>query len=446
MWHNLAMLQRSLLTSLALCLLAACGESSTNSAAPAGAGGAGGSEGAGCPAAEIEKCTTDQKSCKMSGGAATCEPCPAGQFADDAGACKPLVGQKFSNTFPDFTTQPGEEVSGLCRSWTLGNETELWVNAVELEQNEASHHSNWTFTPEDTFPGPDGTWKCKERGYNQLSAALAGGVIYAQSTQATREVQKFPDGVAVRIPPRSRIISDVHILNTSEKAITGHITFGVYAVPVESVKVKLAPFHLVYDGLAIPPRASSRFTGECELDSHFQKEAQTPLSMKVYYLLPHTHSLGRRFFLEAVGGPSDGKSLIDVRGYNGEARGRRYGPPIDLAGAKALRFGCEFENPRDDVIHYGIGDQEMCEVLGFAESPIAFESSVNEAKEDGVDGAIKKFTGACSTAAFLWGRLGTGRAWGSPRARRASRSAPPALAPRPPAPPARAPPAPAATP
>ena len=88
---------------------------------------------------------------------------------------------------------------------------------MELEQSEASHHSNWTFVPDDQFTGPDGSWKCKDRGYSQLTAALQGGVLYAQSTQATREVQKFPDGVVVRIPPRSRIISDVHVLNTTRR-------------------------------------------------------------------------------------------------------------------------------------------------------------------------------------------------------------------------------------
>src|SRR5205807_9881722 len=42
--------------------------------------------------------------------------------------------------------------------------------------------------------------------------------------------------------------------------------------------------------------------------------------------------------------------------------------PIYLAGADGLRFGCEFENPRDASVHWGFGDQEMCEYLGFAES------------------------------------------------------------------------------
>ena len=32
--------------------------------------------------------------------------------------------------------------------------------------------------------------------------------------------------------------------------------------------------------------------------------------MKLYYALPHTHTLGTRFFLEAVGGPKDGELVL----------------------------------------------------------------------------------------------------------------------------------------
>jgi len=58
--------------------------------------------------------------------------------------------------------------------------------------------------PETEFAGPDGLWDCDDRNYSQLQAAITGGVLYAQSTQARKEVQKFPDGVVVRVPPVPR--------------------------------------------------------------------------------------------------------------------------------------------------------------------------------------------------------------------------------------------------
>lgn len=355
-----------------------------------------------CEAEAIETCRVDQKSCVVSDQEPTCVACTSGTYVTQGGTCEPLEGEALAHEFSEFTTQPGEEVQGLCQSWTLNNDTELWINAVELEQNEMSHHSNWTFVPEDRFEGPDGVWDCDERNYDQLSAAVAGGVLYAQSTQASREVQKFPNGAAVRIPPRSRIIGDVHLLNIASEPVTGSVKLTLYGIPEEDVKVKLAPFHMTYDGLAIPPLATSRFHGTCELATAFEEATGGPLGMKLYYSLPHTHKLGTRFFLQAIGGPRDGEYLLDVHGFNGEARGRFYDPPVDLTGITSLRFGCEFQNPRDETVHWGFGDQEMCEMLGFIESPVAFESRIEEAEADGVDDDTQVFTSTCQTIMLPW--------------------------------------------
>lgn len=351
-----------------------------------------------CPEAEAAACLVDQHACELDGDVARCVPCEVGQYADATGQCVALRGTPLHHAFAEFTTQPGAEVLGLCQSWTLDNDTELLVNAVELVQDVGSHHSNWTFVPEDRYPGPDGVWPCAERDYDQLSAALAGGVIYAQSTQAVREVQKFPDGAVVRLPPRAKIIGDVHLLNGSDAPLTGHAEMTLYAIDPAEVTVQLAPFHMTYDGLDLPPRAISRFTGECDLTAAFGG----PLDMVLYYALPHTHALGTRFFFDVIGGPLDGTNLLDVRGFNGEARGRLYEPPLDLSGASGLRFGCEFDNPREVSVGWGFGDQEMCEMLGFAAMPIVFESRVGEANPVGTDGTIQTFTGSCSTLAIPW--------------------------------------------
>ena len=168
------------------------------------------------------------------------------------------------------------------------------------------------------------------------------------------------------------------------------------------VKIKLAPFHVTYEKLDIPPKSESRFHGECEIASQFESNLGTPVEAKVHYLLPHTHALGTRMFVEAYGGPQGDISLIDVRGFNGEARGRNYEPAIDISGSTGIRFGCEFKNPRNESVYWGFDDQEMCEALGFIESPMGFESRIGEVLDDGEEDGILKFTGSCVTAAFPW--------------------------------------------
>jgi hypothetical protein len=389
-------------TMLVLGLMAVACSSADGQLNPSGAGVGGSDAGSACGLEERAGCRVDQMACQMQASIASCVPCTAGTYAAESGLCEAIGGTPLSHSFPDNTTPAGGELRGLCRSWTLDNAEELWINAFELEQDELSHHSNWTFVPDDDFDGPDGIWKCSDRNYSQLSAALSGGVIYAQSTQADHEVQKFPGGVAVRIPPFSRIISDIHTLNTTANEVIGNVKITLYGIDVGAVDVKLVPFHVSYEELDIPPQSTSRFSGECEIDSVFQSTAGSPFVGQVYYMLPHTHALGTRMFVEAFGGPDGDVSLVDVSGFNGEARGRNYDPPLDLSGHKGLRFGCEFYNPRAESVHWGFDDQEMCEALGFASSPLAFESRISEAKPDGEEDGILKFTGDCNTAAFPW--------------------------------------------
>lgn len=389
-WRSRRALRAAVVAGMAW--LAGCGGGDDPEAQPA----------AGPCAALLDTCLSRQLACVEAGAEARCEPCPEGQYAAPTGACADIGGTPMSHEFSEFTVQPGEEILGLCQSWTLGNPEEIWVNAVTLSQDEASHHSNWTFVPADHYDGPDGVWPCADRSYTQVVAALSGGVLYAQSTQAAAEIQRFPSGAAVRIPPYARIIGDVHLLNTASAPVTGSARLTLYTLAPEEVQTKLVPFHLTYEGLALPPRASSRFTGQCALNDRFLAAGGVPFGLDIYYILPHHHALGTRFFLEVLGGPEAGRSLFDVQGFDSEPHGRAYDPPLAVHGAEGLTFGCEFENPRDESVGWGFGDQEMCEVLGFADSTVVFESSVDSAEAAGADGEVQQFTGPCDTLALPW--------------------------------------------
>jgi hypothetical protein len=346
------------------------------------------------------QCAADQQGCVEAAAGARCEPCAAGSYASTTGTCVALAGTPLSHDFPDITAASGEELTGSCRSWTLHNDAEIWVNAVELTQNEDSHHSNWTYVPEDQFTGADGLWKCVDRAYDFYSGVAAGGIVYAQSTQATHEVQRFPAGTAIRVPPHARIISDIHVLNTSPDSITGHAELTLYALPAAEVSVPLTSFHLAYDALHIAAHASARFTGECAVAADVAQATGAPFAPRVYYLLPHTHALATGFFASILGGPNDGQKLLDLGSYNGDAHGRGFDPPIDMTGADGYRFACQYTNPRTTDVTWGLGTQEMCELFGFADSTMFYRSVVTVANPAGTDGTVQLFEGPCSTKVF----------------------------------------------
>ncbi len=218
-----------------------------------------------------------------------------GACSEDPGAAPdaaPAFQDNWTHEFPDVAVAPGQEISELCQSWTIGNEEPLYVNEVELGAGLGWHHSNWLFVPDDAFPGPDGVWPCDERDFDQVSAGIQGGVLTAQSTQATRDVQKFAPGHALVIPAHARVIGATHALNTTDGALATHLSLELTAIPYAQVTKRLHALSFQNQSLALPPLARSRFSTSCDLADKHQEIVGRPMDFKIYYVLPHYHALG----------------------------------------------------------------------------------------------------------------------------------------------------------
>lgn len=273
-----------------------------------------------------------------------------------------------AHTFGPFSLGPGEEDSGICVSWTLNNEEPLAINAVELTADAGFHHSNWFYVPDERFPGDDGIWPCDERSFSEPVAAALGGVLFAQSTQSTHEIQQFPDGVVQTIPAHTRILANVHLLNTSSEAIEPQLELKLHTIASGEVTTQLAGMMLQYEALALPPMSKSAFASSCSMDEMHQEKLGVPLDFSIYYVLPHYHDLGRGMRLEAVG-EAGSEVIFENAGSVGDPLGRMLDTPFDLAGYQGLRFSCHYDNPRMETVGWGIGDQEMCVLLAFTDSP-----------------------------------------------------------------------------
>ena len=286
---------------------------------------------------------------------------------------------QWSHQFDTITLEAGKEHNGWCQSWILNNEEELWVNAVELVTGGGYHHSNWFFVPEGELDYPPGLWKnCYNKGFHEIDAAVAGGVLFAQSTQVDTERQEFPAGVAVRIPPYSRIIGATHLLNVMPEPLETELHMHLWTIEADAVSVPLTPFRLSYLDLDIPAQSKADFTGECEIRTSYEAIAGEPYDMELYWVLPHYHSRGDGFELTHLGGDKDGESIFEVGEFSTEPFGVVFDPPISLSGSDGLRFTCRYDNELEKPIHWGIGIHEMCVMLGFARSKLAFDISVLE--------------------------------------------------------------------
>ena len=304
------------------------------------------------------------------------------------------------------TVPAGTEDEDTCQSWTLDNPTELWVHSVTQHNDGAYHHANWFFVPDDQFALPDGAWPCSANSFDELVAALAGGFLFALSTQSTEETQTLPSAAGIRIPPYSRIIGSSHFLNATDAPITTTMRLTLDTLPRSQVNAKLAPARIQYHDLHLDPQARSSFTTECQLDTEYAKWADGPLHYTLYFALVHYHSLGLYQQLEIAGGPRDGEVIMRHDGY-GDNAGHAIDPPLDLAaaGARGLRLTCGYENPRASEVRWGIGDQEMCVMALQAATEIGWDGDVAEGTGAkigvGPDGEVQ-YQGACGVNSFPW--------------------------------------------
>jgi hypothetical protein len=308
---------------------------------------------------------------------------------------------RLTHNFGDLTLASHQEIASQCVSWTLNNDEPLYVSKITLSNGGGYHHSNWFVVPEDLYPGPDGFFRCSERGFDELTSAVNGTVIFAQSTQSLAEDQKFAPGAAIKIPPRHKVVAGVHALNLQNRAHTTFLRMSLGLVHPRDVEVILAPFRLTYLPLDIPPEGESHFTIDCDLAGPFEGVAKRPFDLKLYWVLPHYHELGNYFRVEVMGGPADGQLIHSLDTFNAEPNGKALDPPLDLTGATGLRLTCGYYNPRTVSVGWGIGDQEMCVMLGLADSDILMDAAATDTNiVDGVvDGVVMNHS-ACRVLAL----------------------------------------------
>ena len=307
---------------------------------------------------------------------------------------------RVSHAFGATAMPPQTDDSSQCVSWTLNNEQALYVNNVVLANEGGFHHSNWFVVPEDVYDGPDGYWPCSERGYEEVESTKHGTVLFAQSTQSYVEEQKLAEGAVVKIPPRSRIVAGIHTLNPAPREASSGLWLTLEVIHPRDVQSVVSPLSLMYGDLRIPPLSQSRFTADCNLATPHKAVTGNELSLRVHYILPHYHYLGNYFDVTVVGGERDGESIYNLDGFNADANGKTFDPPLDLPGAKGLKMTCGYDNWRSETVEWGDAEGEMCVMLGLIEADAVLGGSVAVGMPAPDQDGMPSFGGNCFTVAL----------------------------------------------
>lgn len=316
------------------------------------------------------------------------EPLPEPEMPADAEPSARIVHA--AEAFP----LAGSQETMTCYSWTLDNDAPLYLQSLEFQNGGSFHHSNWFVVPEDVYPGDDGFWPCHDRDFNDNSAALAGTVLFAQSTQAQRETMAFADGATIRIPARSKIVAGVHLLNLGPDPRETAAWLSLDVIHPALVESVLSPIMLSYFDLEIPPLARSNFVAGCSGLEFLDLD-----KVDLHYILPHYHRTGvsaKVTFFDA----GIGTDVLDHQGFGASAMGRTFDPPLHFEDLSGIGFSCGYDNPHDETLTWGIGINEMCVFLAFADAPRIIVSGVRSGDsnvyEDPETGEFLA-SGACQT-------------------------------------------------
>jgi hypothetical protein len=289
-----------------------------------------------------------------------------------------VVGS-FTIDVPAFHLEPGDEKMP-CYIFPLDIKgSSRIVGGAKLVVGRGMHHGNITTRK---LRGPreagvneksgEGFRECpKEATEDAVGAEAAdiiggGAVLFGSSTQFSgEEWQSFPEGIGYRLKDGYEIVARMHYLNATGAPLDVKPKYEWYTIDEAKLTHEVAPFAWVYQNFTIPPKSEHTVnSAPCVFT--------TP--MNVVMVLPHMHKLGTGFRASFSGGPKDGERFLESRGYdpdNGVMT--QFSPAVDLSqggvdGAGAT-FSCAWRNTLDKQVVWGIGDDEMCMMYGYAYPP-----------------------------------------------------------------------------
>jgi hypothetical protein len=257
---------------------------------------------------------------------------------------------------PPRLMAPGEEWDG-CLAWPIPEITNKVVYSARLYTTPGLHHSNVVTKPVDPESGPQPYPGCRPGEGDPFSTIGDGipDVLFANSTQivGTEDIV-FDAGMGYRLDTTREITTSIHFLNTTTEPQVVEVAYDVFTAPETELVTEVAPFVLDIMDFTVPPHAKARVEATCPV-----------FGGNIVTLMPHTHDLIETFSVDLLGEDGSETRVMTQDGYDTGSDIERFAPPISLEGKTDLHFACDFENPYDKAVHYGIGTDEMCILFGY---------------------------------------------------------------------------------
>lgn len=226
---------------------------------------------------------------------------------------------------------------------------DLWVKAFDSFQGRYGHH---LILFKARITEPPGTIRdCTSAEDMIRLSPIVANIQFG--------LERFPEGMAIRVPAGTQLVLQQHYVNTSEKPIRVRDVAYMETVPRDEVEIPAGFFGVSDINFELPadPENIQRIAFECEV----------PNDMKLLLAGPHMHEWGTEFVAEM--GPAGALQEV-IRVEEWEAWMRDEPPvtnwskeaPFELKAGDVMRTTCNFRNTTNKPL---IFPEEMCATYGY---------------------------------------------------------------------------------
>jgi hypothetical protein len=240
-----------------------------------------------------------------------------------------------------FTIDPGQE-RFICYTQTL--EEDLVVDGYTKPAKPFLHHMVFAKTSGNE---PEGASDC------DVLFRFVWEPIFLAGAGAS-EIH-FPDGVGQVLPAGTRLLSQLHLLNTTSKSITDSAEIHLHPSTIQNPR-PMSAYALGNFNVSLPPQQPSTVESVCTV----------PETINFVAAFPHMHLLGTSLTFE-VGPSADHLTKVFERNpYNFDDQ-RIELLNLTLNAGDVTRVTCHYENTTDHTVTFGESTTNvMCFLVGFA--------------------------------------------------------------------------------
>lgn len=246
----------------------------------------------------------------------------------------------------------------------LGNDSDLYVNRIEVAMRPGSHHFLAyifpDYTPPDVIPQPEvlrdlrdekGSY-VDENGNDLIDWRVMQYHKPIAISQLRRLDYQLPPGVAVRLPAGTGIDLNAHYANYTDQEIQGEAYINLHLIEPAQVQHEVQVFALSNFDIDLPPGQVTTL----------EKEFRFKEKRHILQLVSHAHDRMVEFKVTVLGGPRDGELVYTSYDWE-HAPLIDLDPPLVLAEGQGFKLTATYDNQTDRRLSFGFTRKDEMMIL-----------------------------------------------------------------------------------